>query len=148
MTLGHFIDLARHLAGAPIAGIQVRTARTDGRPVDDIALLELGFEDGSIASIQYLSNGPRAFPKERIEAFFDGRAVRIDNYRRLEAWGLPGLGTRLPQSQDKGHAALAAAFLHAVRAGVAAPIAEAELLEVSEWAVRAAELAAAGGGSA
>lgn len=144
----HFIDLSRYLAGSPISAIDVRTARRTGRPVDDIAMIQLGFEDGSVAAVHYLANGSRSFPKERIELFFEGKTLRIDNYRKLLEWGVPGLATRWPKSQDKGHAALAAAFVDAVQRGGESPIREEELLEVSEWSVRAAELASAGGGSA
>ncbi|MBC7789368.1 MAG: bi-domain-containing oxidoreductase [Anaerolineae bacterium] len=144
----HFIDLARYLVGSSIASLDVRTARRDGHPLEDIALLQIGFEDGSLATVQYLANGSRSFPKERIELFFERKTIRIDNYRKLSAWGIGGLATRWPRAQDKGHAALAAAFVNAVRSGGKAPIPLAELLEVSEWSIRAAELAVSGGGTA
>lgn len=144
----HFIDLARALIGAPIHGLQVIAARNGGFPVDDVSTIQLAFADGSVGSIQYLANGHKGFPKERIELFFDGKVIRIDNFRRLEAWGIDGLATRLPQRQDKGHEALAAAFLRSVRDGAPPPIPVEELLEVSEWSIRAQELAAVGGGEA
>ncbi|MGH7466103.1 MAG: Gfo/Idh/MocA family protein, partial [Longimicrobiales bacterium] len=84
----HFIDLARALTGAPIASCDAVAARgRDGRPIDDIAHLTLSFADGSTAVVHYLANGSRAFPKERIEAFFDGRTCAIDNWRRLHRYG-------------------------------------------------------------
>ncbi len=144
----HFIDLARYFAGAPIARLQVATAASGGAPVSDIALLQLAFADGSLATIQYVANGARDFPKERIELIADGRIVRIDNFRKIESWGVSGRGSRWPASQDKGHAALAAAFVGAVRSGGPPPIPPDELLEVSAWAIRAGELARAGGGEA
>ena len=143
----HFIDLARFLVDAPIASIQVTTAGGE-RPLDDVASLQLAFADGSMASIRYLSNGHRAFPKERIELFVDGRVVRIDNWRTMRAWGLAGLTTRLPHAQDKGHAALASAFVRAVRGEGPPPIPVEEILEVSRWAIRAGEAASRGGGVA
>lgn len=143
----HFIDLARHMTGSPITSVQVSTAATGGTTIDDIALIQLRFRDGSVASIQYLANGNQGFPKERVELFFDGKTVRVDNYRSLQAWGVDGIATRWPQSQDKGHAALAAAFVSAVRSGGPSPIPVAELLEVTEWSIRAAALAATGGGA-
>ena len=144
----HFIDLARYFAGAPIRGLQVISARGADASIDDIATIQLAFADGSLATIQYLANGHKGFPKERIELFFDGKAIRIDNFRKLEAWGIDGLATRLPQRQDKGHEALAAAFVRAVRDGGGPPIPVEELLEVSEWSIRAQELASSGGGEA
>lgn len=144
----HFIDLARFLSGSPIVGMDVRAAGSGGHTHDDVSLIQLAFGDGSIATVQYLANGHRAYPKERVELFYDGNVIRIDNYRRLETWGVPGLATRWPKAQDKGHAALAAAFVAAVRGTGTPPIPHEELLEVSDWSIRAGELAQAGGGSA
>lgn len=138
----HFIDLARFLADSPILDVQVATARgSDEKPITDVALLQLSFEDGSVATIQYLSNGSRGFPKERVELFFDGNVVRLDNFRRVETWGDISSPTRWPSRQDKGHAALVAAFVESVRTGGKPPIPLDELLEVSRWTVRAAGLA-------
>ena len=140
----HFIDLARFFVGVPIADLQVKTARSE-----DVASLNLGFADGSLASIRYLSNGHRGFPKERVELFADGKVIRIDNWRTMRDWGVGGkLTTHLPHSQDKGHAALAAAFLKAVRERGAPPIPPDEIIEVSRWAIRAGELASRNGGVA
>ena len=143
----HFIDLARYFVGTPISSLQVKTAGTE-RALDDVASLQLGFSDGSIAAIRYLSNGHRAFPKERVELFADGAVVRIENWRTMRGWGVGGLTTHVPHAQDKGHAALAAAFVNAVRGEGPPPIPPDEMLEVSRWAIRAGELAARGGGVA
>jgi predicted dehydrogenase len=141
----HFIDLARFFVGAPISSLQVKTAGAE-RAVSDVASLQFGFSDGSIASIRYLSTGHRAFPKERIELFADGAVVRIDNWRKMRGWGISGVTTHVPHAQDKGHAALAAAFIRAVRGESQPPIPPDEILEVSRWAIRAGELASRGGG--
>lgn len=143
----HFIDLARFFVGAPISSVQVKTAG-DARALDDVASLQLGFVDGSLASIRYLSNGHRGFPKERIELFADGGVIRIDNWRMMRGWGIAGVTTHLPHAQDKGHAALAAAFVRAVRGEGGPPIPPDELLEVSRWAILAGKLASRGGGVA
>jgi predicted dehydrogenase len=115
--------------------------------LDDVASLQLSFSDGSIASIRYLANGHRAFPKERVELFADG-SVRIENWRKMRGWGVDAATTHLPRTQDKGHSALAAAFVRAARGEGPPPIAADETLEVSRWAIRAGELATRGGGVA
>ncbi len=137
----HFIDIARFFAGSAIRELSAVSAAIDGVRGDDVASIQIAFEDGSIATIAYLANGPRTFPKERIELFFDGKGIRIDNFRRLESWGVPGIANRLAQRQDKGHAALAAAFVAAIRGGGPDPIPADELLEVAEWSIRAGALA-------
>jgi predicted dehydrogenase/threonine dehydrogenase-like Zn-dependent dehydrogenase len=137
----HFIDLARHLAGAPILDLAVTSARTAGGAIlEDVSALQLSFADGSIATVRYLANGPSGFPKERVEGFWDGRAFRIDNFRRLTTWGVRGPRRPLFASQDKGHAALALAFVAAIRDGAPPPIPVSELIETSRWAARAPRL--------
>jgi predicted dehydrogenase/threonine dehydrogenase-like Zn-dependent dehydrogenase len=134
----HFIDLARHLTGAAISGLDVASGRTPaGVAIEDVSVLRLTFADGSLATVRYLANGPAAYPKERLEAFWDGRACRIDNFRRLEAWGVRSPRGPLLARQDKGQGALVRAFVSAIRDGAAPPIAAAELIETSRWSTRA-----------
>jgi predicted dehydrogenase len=142
----HFIDLARTLVGSPIEALDVVAARNArGLPIDDVAHLSLRFADGSTAVVHYLATGGKAFPKERVECFWDGKTVAIDNWRRLRRFGVPGPLWERGRRQDKGHAAEVEAWLAAVRSGGPAPIPLDELLEVSLWSVRAGEMARAGG---
>ena len=87
--------------------------------------------------MHYFANGSKAFPKERIEVFAAGKVLRLDNYRKLQAWGIPGFRTRRRLSQDKGQVACCAAFLAAIEAGGPAPIPAAELFEVQRWLLQA-----------
>jgi predicted dehydrogenase len=144
----HFIDLCRFLAGSPIAELQVLSARASGGEVmDDVSLLQLSFADGSLATVQYFANGNKAFPKERVELSFDGRTMRIDNFRTVSAWGISRVRPRWPSRRSKGHQEIVAAFLNSVRAGSSPPIPANELLEVSHFSVHAARLARDGGGA-
>lgn len=137
----HFIDLARHLVGAPI--VEAQAMAMGPHPVlevaEDKALISLRFEDGSIASIQYLANGDRSFPKERIEVFSSGRIARIDDFRAVQGFGW-NVRSRPFGRQDKGNAAAVAAFVDAVRRGGPSPIPPEQLFEVSRWTVRIAEM--------
>ncbi|HXY32180.1 MAG TPA: bi-domain-containing oxidoreductase [Gemmatimonadaceae bacterium] len=138
----HFIDLARFLVGAPITALDVTAARSrDGGRVGDVAHLSLSFADGSTAAISYLANGARAFPKERIECFFDERTIAIDNWRRLHRFGVKGPWLDRPRELDKGHDNELAAWMDSVRHGGPPPIPLEELIEVSTWAIRAEAMA-------
>lgn len=128
----HFIDLMRYLAGSAI--VEARATAMDG-PARDTAVLNLAFEDGSIGSIQYLSNGHKAVSKERLEVFADNRILVLDNFRKLSAHGWPRKTWMSSLRQDKGQTACAAAFVDAARKGAASPIPLAELLEVSRVAI-------------
>jgi predicted dehydrogenase/threonine dehydrogenase-like Zn-dependent dehydrogenase len=132
----HFVDLLRYLAASPIEDLQLLAA-ADRKPCPDTFSLQLRFADGSIGTVHYFSNGSKAFPKERLEVFAAGKVLRLDNYRRLQAWGIPGFRTRRRLSQDKGQVACCAAFLKAIETGGPPPIPAAELFEVQRWLLQA-----------
>jgi len=141
----HFVDLARALVGHEIVRLDVTSASTQsGESVDDVALITLGFADGSIASIAYLANGAKTYPKERIECFFDGRSLAIDNWRKLHRFGVRAPLFEMSKRQDKGHSAEIDAWLRAVKQGGPAPIPLDELIEVSRWSIKAGDAARRG----
>lgn len=138
----HFIDLARFFAGAPIKSVSVQAAHVGrGRPLDDVSHITLAFADGSSAAVHYLANGSPRFPKERVEAFFDGKTAAIDNWRRLRSWGAGRRNRLFGRRIDKGHVAELEAFAAALRDGGPPPIPPDEIFEVSLWSVRAGEMA-------
>ena len=132
----HFIDLARHLAGAPIDG---HSAHALASSSGDSATIALSFDDGSIAAVHYLATGSKAFPKERVEVFAGGRVLQLDNFRRLTGYGWPSFSSMRLWRQDKGQRACAQAFVDAVKGARVAPIPLAELLEVSRVTIEIAE---------
>lgn len=138
----HFIDLMRHLAGAPVVSVQAR--RMGDAPgvtvTEDKAAITLGFADGSFGTIHYLANGASSFPKERVEVFAAGRILQLDNFRKLRGFGWSGFSRQNLWRQDKGQAACAAAFLAAVAEGSAPPIPVDEIFEVAGVTLEAARL--------
>ncbi|MEE9926783.1 bi-domain-containing oxidoreductase [Microvirgula aerodenitrificans] len=134
----HFVDLLRFLARAPIAACQVASMEDATR--DSVSIC-LKFADGSLGVVNYLANGSKAFPKERLEVFAAGRVLSLDNFRRLKGYGWPGFGKLNLWHQDKGQKACVAAFVTAVQRGDDAPIPLDELLEVSRVVINAAEAA-------
>jgi predicted dehydrogenase/threonine dehydrogenase-like Zn-dependent dehydrogenase len=137
----HFIDLARHLAGSPIAGFQAASIGSTGGSAftEDKSSITLSFEDGSMATILYLANGHKSFPKERVEVFAAGRILQLDNFRKLTAFGWPGFKPQKLWRQDKGQRACAAEFVRAVETGSAGPIPWEEVVEVSRVSIAVAE---------
>ena len=131
----HFVDLARYLAGSPITHAEAfPIVGGDGRLGDCVAI-QMQFADGSTATVHYLANGNKDFPKERVEVFAGGKVLVCDNFRVSEEIG--GKRKLRTRAQDKGHRSEIEAFLNAVRNGGEPPISTAELLEVSRVAVRA-----------
>ena len=124
----HFIDLARFIVEDPIANV-VTTAVTRGDGLQgDCVTIQLAFRDGSIATVHYLSNGNKAFPKERVEVFAGGDVVVIENFRKSYVIGKRrSLKTR---KQDKGHVNELAAFLNSACVEGSWPIPREEIFEV------------------
>ena len=140
----HFVDLARFLIGAPLRDVRVVAAQHRGRVQEDVTHLSLPFTDGSTAVVHYLANGSATFPKERIEAFVDGRIYQIDNWRRIRVFGGGGGRGHRFSPMAKGYAQELAAFARSVREGSGPPIPYDELFDVSRCVIRAAQLARGG----
>jgi polar amino acid transport system substrate-binding protein len=121
----HFIDLAMYLSGSPVVSVSAEKIR-DPRGLNDTLVMNLMFEDGSIAGISYFSNGNKKVPKELIEVFCGGIVFQVNDFRYLQVWGARERKIRF-RGQDKGHAAEIREFLDAIRKGRPSPISFEEL---------------------
>lgn len=95
----HFIDLAAFLSGSLVASV---CANSMANSDEDVTIL-LQFNNGSSAAINYFSNGNKAYDKERIEVFSQGKTLILENWKRLTGFGFKGFSSS-SSSQDKGHA--------------------------------------------
>lgn len=98
----HFIDLMIYLTGSKVK--QVSMSALGNTPSDntDNAIITLKFENGSQGVINYFSNGSKAYSKERIEIFSQGKTLILDNFRKLTGYGFKGFSS-FRSSIDKGH---------------------------------------------
>ena len=133
----HFIDLARFIADSPIKSSTTTAMSGGDGKLGDCVAIQLAFEDGSIATVHYLANGSKDFPKERIEVFAGGKVFCCDNFRTSKQFG--GKSKLKTSSQDKGHAAELTTFIDAIRTGASWPIPVDQLLEVTSTTIEAAE---------
>lgn len=82
-------------------------------------MLNLSFDNGSIASISYFSNGSKKVDKEHLEVFCANWVAVVDNFKGLRLYG-----TKMSRSrsrQDRGHRPEISAFLESVKTGDRAP---------------------------
>ncbi|MFM8784557.1 MAG: Gfo/Idh/MocA family protein, partial [Phycisphaerales bacterium] len=131
----HFIDLLRHLAGAPITGLSAVSMESSQR---DTVTMSMSFTDGSVGAVHYFANGPKSFPKERLEVFAAGGVLQLDNFRKLRSFGWPGFRAMNLWRQDKGQRDCARAFVDAVAGRSPTPIPVDEVFEVARASIRAA----------
>jgi predicted dehydrogenase/threonine dehydrogenase-like Zn-dependent dehydrogenase len=115
---GHFVDtMSWWIGGDPVEVV----AMAAGGP--DEVQMSLRYEDGSLATITYLTSTHRRFPKETFEVSSGGRTARLDNFKRATVWAGPRARVRRHLGPpDKGQSAELKAFLEAVRTGGPMPI--------------------------
>jgi hypothetical protein len=134
----HFIDTAQALVDSPVEDVSAVSGGGLGGPADDAALA-LRFADGSLAAIGYGSAVPTA-GKERVEVHAGAHRLVIDDFRSVELDGRQLWKGR----QDKGHRALAAAFLAALSGG--RPLPTEDMIATMRATLRAAASVTAVGG--
>ncbi len=113
----HFMDLMVFLSGSRIRSVSAAWMEQGVAVKEDKMSVTMGFEDGSVGTVNYFANGPKSYPKERMEVFSEGRVLALDNFRRLDGYGFAGFRKLKTFRQDKGHAAEFAAFADRVAAG-------------------------------
>ncbi len=128
----HFIDTLQALCGAnPVAvSAQALNPGREGLASTDVVTISLTFDDGSIGTVHYWSNGDRRYPKERMEVYCQEQIAVLDNFRRLELAARGRTKTRRLLNQKKGFAEEALAFAEACQSGEP-PIALDSLLATS-----------------
>jgi predicted dehydrogenase/threonine dehydrogenase-like Zn-dependent dehydrogenase len=129
----HFIDFLTFLVGAPPISVHAQGLPDDGLYREDNVVMIFTFADGSLGTVNYLANGDKAYPKERVEVFAGGRIATLDDFRSLEMvhHGKRQV-TRSTLRQDKGHRAEWEAFSAAILAGGPPPIPYEHLFGVTE----------------
>lgn len=97
----HFIDLCSYLANSYVVKVCMNAMGENPEDNTDNASILLKYANGSTAVINYFANGSKSYPKERIEVFCDQRVFVIDNWRKLEAYGVKGF-SKMKRTMDKG----------------------------------------------
>ncbi len=97
----HLIDLITYFTGSLVDSVVMNAMGKNPEENTDNAVIMLKYKDGSLGVINYLANGNKAYAKERIEIYSQGRNIIIDNFRQSKFYGFSG--SSLKKSQDKGH---------------------------------------------
>lgn len=133
----HFVDFLTFLVSDLPELASVRALPDSGKYRRDNFTLTLRFADGSLAVLDYLANGDRSYPKERLEIFCGGAIAVLDDFRQLE-WFREGQRQVYRSRQDKGWYGEWEAFLRAIRAGGPPPIPYEQLIGVTRLTIQAA----------
>lgn len=97
----HFIDLSTFFTGSLVKKVCMSSMGLKiEKNTDNVSLL-LSYKNGSNVSINYFSNGSKAYSKEKIEVYSQNRTVIIDNWKKMTAYGFNNF-KKMNTSQDKG----------------------------------------------
>lgn len=98
----HFIDLCSFLTDSKVTSVCVNALGNSPKENTDNMSILLKYENGSNGVINYFSNGAKSYPKEKVEVFYQGKVLTLDNWRILEGFGFPNFH-RMKKRMDKGH---------------------------------------------
>jgi predicted dehydrogenase/threonine dehydrogenase-like Zn-dependent dehydrogenase len=134
----HFIDLISFLVGASPVSVAAHALPNQGKYREDNVSMTFTFPDGSIGVVDYLANGDKSFPKERLEVFCEGMIAVLDDYVSLTTVK-DGKKKVESMAQDKGWKAEMTAFAAAIQNGGEPPIPYEQLIGVTKSTFAAVE---------
>jgi len=120
----HIFELFCFLTDAKPVDISVHSISPEKNDVlqSDNFNAQITFDDGSCCSLLYTAIGNTSLEKERMEIFFDGKSIVMNDYKELTGYGLPKSFNKKTKSADKGHKNLIEQFFTAVKTKTAVPL--------------------------
>lgn len=98
----HFIDLCSFLADSKVIAVCMNALGENPQENTDNVSILLKYENGTNTVINYFANGSKSYAKERVEVFSQEKVLVLDNWRRLEGFGVKGF-SKMTGIMDKGH---------------------------------------------
>jgi predicted dehydrogenase/threonine dehydrogenase-like Zn-dependent dehydrogenase len=135
----HFIDFITFLVGAPPTTGTAHALTDSGKYREDNVSMTFTFPDGSIGIVDYLANGDKSFPKERVEVFCEGTVAVLDDFRVLQTIKDGKKKEEKLSAQDKGWVNEWKVFAKAIREGDEPPIPYEQLIGVTRSTFAAVE---------
>ena len=134
----HFIDLISFLVGAPPVSVVAHALPDQGKYREDNVTMTFTFPDGSIGVVDYLANGDKSYPKERLEVLCEGMVAVLDDYVSLTTVK-DGKKSVQSNAQDKGWKNEMIAFAKSIREAIEPPIPYEQLIGVTKSTFAAVE---------
>src|SRR5215213_837800 len=97
----HFVDFITFLVGAAPISVTAHALPNGGTYRDDNVSMTFTFPDDSLGIVDYLANGDKSFPKERVEVFCGGQVAVLDDFVSLHPVK-DGKKKEVKRTQNKG----------------------------------------------
>jgi polar amino acid transport system substrate-binding protein len=80
--MSHFIDLLQSLTGSLVIRVHAERISGDNKSTvnNDNIVIAMKFADGSVGNLTYSASGNRAFSREALEIFFDGKTISSQDF--------------------------------------------------------------------
>ena len=134
----HFVDFITFLVGGPPVSVTAHALPDTNKYREDNISMTFTFPDGSIGVVDYLANGDKASPKERVEVFCGGKIAVLDDFVSLQMIE-DGKKKEERGAQDKGWVNEWKIFTKSIREGGPPPIPYEELIGVTKSTFAAVE---------
>ena len=130
---GHFIDVLGFLTRSRPSTVYAAALRPNqGLPDDrDNLSVTITYENGSVGTLQYLTQGGNKLPKEWIEVHGAASTAQLQNFEQVVTFSATQQQKFRGSGIDKGQKAEMAAFVRAVRTASPMPISLDELLDTT-----------------
>lgn len=129
----HYIDLITYLTGSLVDEVIMNAQGINPESGTDNASILLRYKNGAQGVINYFSDGNKAYSKERVEIYDQGKNIIIDNFRKSTYFGYKTKGSK--KSQDKGHHEQFRRWNEMVKTGGEAIISYDEVMNTSKAAI-------------
>jgi predicted dehydrogenase len=142
----HIFDLFNYLVGGSpveVIALPLHAAASHIAKTDNFSA-SLRYSDGSLCTLNYTSLGSAEVSKEAMEVFFDGKTIIMDDYRRLDFYGL-GHKPITRAQQDKGHIEELRQFADSLRGKGSVPMTLEEIESATRTSFMVDDLVRTGG---
>lgn len=134
----HFADFITFLVGEAPVSVSAYALPDHGKYREDNVSMTFTFPDGSIGVVDYLANGDKSFPKERVEVFCGGQIAVLDDFVSLTTVK-DGKKKEASGAQNKGWVDEWKVFVTTIREGGEPPIPYEQLIGVTKATFAAVE---------
>ena len=112
----HIFDLFNYFTDSEAESISVNkiTPKTDHVSCADNCVVTVKYKDGSVCTLTYTGQGHKDYGKEFCEIIVDGMVITIDDYKKLEGYGV-NLKNIKSSISDKGQYEELLAFYKAIK---------------------------------
>ncbi len=112
----HIYDLFNFFTESEVESIEGKsiTPHTEQYAGNDNFTATIKYRDGSVCNLIYTALGAKEYPKEEMEIYFDGKIIRMSDYKKLDIFGGRYKGMEM-KTAEKGHMEELKAFTEAIK---------------------------------